>query len=462
MSSADLFEDGFPHGTVQGYLNGCRGSACPAGVEHGLSCKRAKQLDAGDYRYKRLTREGKTPSEIAAALAEKPHHTDKPAPDRQARHLAGLDREFRDTPVVNTSAPFTERPPEETPAMPTPKDLAKTSKPLTAAPVEETIPYETAEGVVTAVDLDGTIHREKPPAQQPQLTTDKWTAGLTRYAKTKVLSQIRDWCRTNGYPDVPTHGRIPQDALTAYDAAHGEISIDIVADTTKLHEAPAEADLAAVEAEKLTTDAIAQIFDIPAEPLADEPHPTATELAGERAREWSERMAEVEEALSDVLLPGTLTPLEPTEFDEALEQSRERIAEQFEGAAPAPTEVLRGAQRRVDEHTVTAGAGPVLEPAGERPEWAEVAISVDVERARDLAARLEAELARTEAALATVIERWWAQVAENTRLRNEMDELVEYASLALIAEQAATRAVRNANYAIAQLRRRENRKKGRR
>jgi hypothetical protein len=42
-----------------------------------------------------------------------------------------------------------------------------------------------------------------------------------------VSAQIRAWAKENGWPDLPAHGRLPQDAITAYHAAmdqkeHGE------------------------------------------------------------------------------------------------------------------------------------------------------------------------------------------------------------------------------------------------
>jgi hypothetical protein len=68
MSSADLLEDGFPHGTPEGYEQGCRGSACPAGAEYGLSCKTARLKSRSDYQYQRLAKTGATPAQIADAL----------------------------------------------------------------------------------------------------------------------------------------------------------------------------------------------------------------------------------------------------------------------------------------------------------------------------------------------------------------------------------------------------------
>lgn len=93
MSTHDLLEDGFPHGTKEGFERGCKGGWCPAGADHGLSCRRAQILSAGDYRYQRMFRAGATPGEIADAL--------------------GLHPEIR-------SAPSTGRSPAPTPAPPRP------------------------------------------------------------------------------------------------------------------------------------------------------------------------------------------------------------------------------------------------------------------------------------------------------------------------------------------------------
>lgn len=83
MSSADLLEDGFPHGTREGYANGCRSGACPAGIEHGLSCRRANMLASGDYRYQKLVRAGATPGEIADQLGLNPEIPAGPAPKKR-------------------------------------------------------------------------------------------------------------------------------------------------------------------------------------------------------------------------------------------------------------------------------------------------------------------------------------------------------------------------------------------
>ena len=113
MSSLDLFEDGYPHGTVQGYQDGCRGSACPGTVEYGMSCRRANELRAGDYRYNRLVAEGKTPTQIAAIIdntgpdAQQPTPTPTPtkrSPKQPPAEDIGTPAEKSPTPEPDTTA----------------------------------------------------------------------------------------------------------------------------------------------------------------------------------------------------------------------------------------------------------------------------------------------------------------------------------------------------------------------
>lgn len=108
MSGADRLEDGFPHGTPDGFKAGCRGGWCPAGNDHGLSCKRAKQLAAGDYRYQRLVKAGLSPFEVAQELGLVPE-THEP-PKKQAVVPEG-DTEDEEEIVVKQQEP-------------TPKDVA--------------------------------------------------------------------------------------------------------------------------------------------------------------------------------------------------------------------------------------------------------------------------------------------------------------------------------------------------
>ena len=68
MSAADLFVDGFPHGTPAGYLDGCKSNGCPARQDFGMSCRMAWQAERSDRRYRRLADEGAPPPVIALEL----------------------------------------------------------------------------------------------------------------------------------------------------------------------------------------------------------------------------------------------------------------------------------------------------------------------------------------------------------------------------------------------------------
>lgn len=158
MSGADRLEDGFPHGTTQGYADGCRGGWCPAGNDHGLSCSRAKQLSAGDYQYQRLAKQGRSPAEIAFELGLAPEtHV---APEKKTA-VPGVD----DEEVIDLEG-------DEEP-------MTTNTKPAKAVPV--------------------------PP---------------TASGRTKAeLAEIRQWAKDNGVPHTVT-GRMPRATIAAYDAAH--------------------------------------------------------------------------------------------------------------------------------------------------------------------------------------------------------------------------------------------------
>jgi len=66
VSGLDLFEDGFPHGTKEGFEQGCKGGACPAAVEGGMTCNQANIRYQGDYGYRKLVDSGATAGEIAS------------------------------------------------------------------------------------------------------------------------------------------------------------------------------------------------------------------------------------------------------------------------------------------------------------------------------------------------------------------------------------------------------------
>lgn len=114
-----VLEDTFPHGTRDGYEQGCKGGHCPAGEAHGLSCQRAKQLAAGDYRYQKLTKRGLEPWEIALELGLTPETFEPPAPKKREPEDDAVVDEAGEEPVM-----------EQTKV--TPKDVAPKTKPTTA------------------------------------------------------------------------------------------------------------------------------------------------------------------------------------------------------------------------------------------------------------------------------------------------------------------------------------------
>lgn len=77
MSSEILHDQGFPHGTVDGFTLGCRGSRCPSPV----ACVDVQRLYAGDWAFRRQINAGMTPAEIVAAeVPEVPVRAPKVAP----------------------------------------------------------------------------------------------------------------------------------------------------------------------------------------------------------------------------------------------------------------------------------------------------------------------------------------------------------------------------------------------
>lgn len=89
MNASIIYDPRFPHGTPEGYREGCRGSHCPAE----MSCREVHRRYVGDFRFKRRFDEGMTPAEIAAAeAAEVVKPKPKPKPKRK-RRIPGSDPE---------------------------------------------------------------------------------------------------------------------------------------------------------------------------------------------------------------------------------------------------------------------------------------------------------------------------------------------------------------------------------
>lgn len=180
MSSADLFEDGFPHGTADGYDKGCRGAACSAGIEHGLSCKTAKMKSRSDFQYQKLVKSGAGVAEIADALG-----------------------------LIGTAAAA---------AKPKPKPKRAASKP---DPVVEPVPVaeyfgdninRDADDAPAAADVDEPAPTPAPAEDELVETETETTAPTPR--------EIRAWAREKGY-EVSTRGIIPTAVVEHYWEAHG-------------------------------------------------------------------------------------------------------------------------------------------------------------------------------------------------------------------------------------------------
>ncbi|MDJ1113215.1 Lsr2 family DNA-binding protein [Microbacterium dauci] len=185
-----------------------------------------------------------------------------------------------------------------------------------------------------------------PPKRTPPAPTPP--SGRSR----EELADIRLWARSNGY-DVASHGRVPVKVIEAYDAAHS--------------------------------------------PVKPEPQPVAAEAAAD----FEPIPGSMDNGDGSFTHPGTDTPLE--EADVVDETDGAEIGEYDYAAASDKLDETRE-RAGISMTSITGGAtiddpAPVIDsvlahlkvPRGVRPAWADVAISEDVERARALAAHLEAE-----------------------------------------------------------------------
>ncbi len=179
MSAADLFEDGFPHGTPAGYAEGCKSGACPGRTDFGMSCRMAWQAERSDRRYRRLADEGAPPPVIALELGFVEPEQLQPA-------AAVTVAAWR---VPSTAAPAT--------------DVEAAAADLARAGVA---PEEVADAAAAATAL-----AEAPADAEPA----KRRAGvdLSRPAR------IRRWARENGV-QVGDMGPIRRAVIDAYDEAH--------------------------------------------------------------------------------------------------------------------------------------------------------------------------------------------------------------------------------------------------
>lgn len=94
MNANILHDTSFPHGTPDGFKQGCHGSHCPSEV----SCRTVHTRWAGDWAFRRQLHEGMTPIEIVTAEQD------------QAREAAEAARKAkRARPGVRTSGTANDR-----------------------------------------------------------------------------------------------------------------------------------------------------------------------------------------------------------------------------------------------------------------------------------------------------------------------------------------------------------------
>ena len=343
------------HGTPEGYEAGCtKDTSCPAYEVHGMSCESAYYRHvSGERRYMLLRGRGLTSTQIAQRLGFTPTIAHEKATTREAEEAR----------------------------------FARASKAQRNRRKKTTMPKKTRKPSSGATYSD-----------RGRRTTEQWTAGLTTRERTEKITEIRQWCRDDGFPGTPTRGQIPQDALAAYDAAH------------------------------------------PAAP---------THTFTENLDETRNRIDDTALDNPDATLPGRPLPGRP--LDEAAETLTEAATVGTVSTAGLP-EVLTYTPTREDIDF----AANAIDIATNNPASHELTSTVDdtteqLERARNLAARLEQELAHTEAER----DRYRAAMIEALIQWGNLRDELDIERIRTAAAHAAARVVRNSNYAIAQLRRRE-------
>lgn len=224
-AASDRLDDSFPHGTPAGYRQGCCGEICPSADEHGLSCKKASALAAGDYGYQKLAKRGLTPGEIAIEL--------------------GL------IPERPTASAIPKPKPPAPPVVPAP-NLAQAEH-VTAQPAP---PAATPEPVPAA----------KPKRKSP--------TGPSQV-------EVRAWARANGI-DVNPRGNIRTDVVDAYlarDQTQGIVLPDYAAHLAEPHPDDATPTTHA----EATAELIDQVRD-----RIDMPKPAPVTVPAPERPEWAD------------------------------------------------------------------------------------------------------------------------------------------------------------------------------
>lgn len=349
---------GIQHGTPDGHAAGCKGERnCPARYTHGMTCTDAhvRSMTTPDRYFKARSRNPE-PAEIARTLGFRPASRSQDAEEQSvekarsaaAQKAAAKRRARAAAPATEAPTPAAEAPPVEEPTHPAP------------APAVEK-PEPAAETTVDAAPA------EEEPTPKPAQPSQR---------------AVREWAKAHNI-DVNQRGSIRSDVMDAYLAAHAD--------------PPTE----------------------PAAPVVEDTATTPVDDVGDVATPRADTTPTVEEG-RHLALPGadvTVTDLDawaadhdPTEpaFTEQLDDVRARITEPttLDGATTAPPDhaavttagefaarwnTLDDDARERWVRTMRADRDTADRAFHGRPEWSEVTTSQDVERARTLAAHLEAE-----------------------------------------------------------------------
>jgi DNA-binding NarL/FixJ family response regulator len=108
----DLYDPSFPHGTVDGYRQGCHGSACGSAI----ACRDVYRRYQGDYSFRKLIDAGMTAAEIAArdeAEREATRQRDRQAAIAERRREAAARKPARVRAVRAPRPPKAPKPPRE-------------------------------------------------------------------------------------------------------------------------------------------------------------------------------------------------------------------------------------------------------------------------------------------------------------------------------------------------------------
>ncbi|MGU3358197.1 hypothetical protein ACLBWJ_13160 [Microbacterium sp. M4A5_1d] len=364
------------HGTPEGYARGCtQHSKCPALPVHGLTCETAHiRFESGERRYMNLygrnmpaaaiaRRLGIAPTKPSAdAIAPEDEYPIAAAPDVEeaiARYAARKEAQERVAATTKEPTVTTEPTPPVCPECVAGKhpncdgtawDDVADAVAGCACSAHATEPTEPSEHIEPA---DEQAHEtEEPTMTEPTEPTEPTETPAVDATAPQIPSQsvIRTWARANGI-EVNPRGSVQKGVVNAYLFAH----------RTPMETKPAatEPDVEAAQ----TPPADVHTTDHDSEPV----EPARSRAAAE--------------------LPEEFAPAgDYARYFEILDETRRRIDMEVPCAPLYALPDLAQLANRIPG----------------RPEWADVAVSHDVEQARSLAARLEAENAILLEQLTTV------------------------------------------------------------